>query len=448
MFLVVQLVKGHCGYLPDLKINNSKIVVAGANDTLTLGGLLDRNSAGGAQVNSQDYPADKAVISNSTINVTSGTLNLGHGADSKTSFTLTGNTITNTGTINAYGDVTVEAVDGLFGNKGTLNLSGSTLTVTGNKAIDLSKASGKITADAASKLVAENASVTVAKGYKAIAPSITPASVTASKEDGNFALKSGESITVSKGLTVTPKSDKATLKVGGALTLTGTGGAVNADVTLAQDTSGTPSLTVDNGTWTLPSLTITSGTASATSGAVLNINGKLDIANATTNGTLSVDAATVNLTAKDSDLSLKDAGVVKLKNTAKLNVKAEDVFKNNNGTIGLVDGGTFVKNAVSGDSSSVLNLNNGGSLSKDQLKSLISAIGFEGIISGVSLNAADRPADGSALSQDMAGTDAYKDVQVKVNADINKQYSVDSVVLDSVDAMNVAAGGTMILNGS
>ena len=438
--------KGTAVVSPDLKINNSKIVVAGANDTLTLGGLLDRNSAGGATVQAQDYPADKAVITGSTINVTSGTLNLGHGADSKTSFTLTGNTIDNKGVINAYGDVTVEAVDGLFGDKGTLNLSGSTLTVTGNKAIDLSKASGKMTADATSKLVAENASVTVAEGFKAIAPSITAASVTASKTDGSFTIKSGESITVRNALTVTPKDGKASLAVGGKLTLEGKSGSIGADVDVVVDQNQAGALAVKEGTWTLPSLKITSGTASVTNGAVLNINGKLDIENST-NGSLSVNAATVNLTDKKSDLSLKAKSAVKLTNTAKLNVKAEDVFKNNNGTIALVDGGTFVVNAVSGDSTSVLNLNNGGSLSKEQLKSLISAVGFEGIISGVSLNAADRPTDGTALSQDMAGTDAYKDVQVKVNADIGKQYSVDSVVLDGVDAMTVAQGGSMILNG-
>ena len=410
-----------------LNMNGGEINVSG---TMGIGGNYH-----------DDAPAATININKGKVTVaTDGTLKLNG------EVTFADSTVANSGTIEALNGskINVANTAGLYSTDGALKLTGATLNLTGT-ALDLSDAN--VSGNATSALTAENAAVTVKEGFKSKVASITAASVTASKEDGNFALKSGESITVSKGLTVTPKSDKATLKVGGALTLTGTGGAVNADVTLAQDTSGTPSLTVDNGTWTLPSLTITSGTASVTSGAVLSINGKLDIANATTNGTLSVDAATVNLTAKDSDLSLKGAGVVKLKNTAKLNVKAEDVFKNDNGTIALVDGGTFVQNAVSGDSSSVLNLNNGGSLSKEQLKSLITAVGFEGIISGVSLNASDRPADGSALSQDMAGTDAYKDVQVKVNANIDKQYSVDSVVLDSVDAMTVAAGGTMILNG-
>ena len=433
----------------DLKITNSKIVVAGANDVLTIGGLVDCNSVGGTSgLTADDYTADTATIANSTINV-SGTLNLGHEAgdlQTKTTFTLTGNTITNAGTINAYGDVTVEAVDGLFGENGTLNLKGSTLTVTGNKAIDLSAANAKMTADAGSELVAENASVTVAEGFRTIAPSITAASVTASKTDGSFTIKSGESVTVGKSFTVTPKEGAAKLNLVGKLELSGNGGAVNADVDVKTDNTVSGTLSVTNGTWTLPSLKITSGTTSVTNGAVLNINGKLDIENST-NGSLSVNAATVNLTDKKSDLSLKQASAVKLTNTAKLNVKAEDVFKNNNGTIALVDGGTFVQNAVSGDSTSVLNLTNGGTLSKKQLSDLVTAVGFKGIVSGVSLNAADRPADGTALSDDMAGTDAYKDVQVKVNADINKQYSVDSVVLDGVDAMTVANGGSMILNG-
>ncbi|MGN8852482.1 beta strand repeat-containing protein [Anaerobiospirillum succiniciproducens] len=157
--------KGAAVVSPDLKINNSKIVVAGANDTLTLGGLYDRNSAGGATVQDQDYTADKAVITGSTINVTSGTLNLGYGVDSKTSFTLTDNTIDNKGVINAYGDVTVDRVAGLYDANGTLNLSGSTLTVTGKESIDLSAANTKINADSGSKLVVENGSITIYKDF-------------------------------------------------------------------------------------------------------------------------------------------------------------------------------------------------------------------------------------------------------------------------------------------
>ena len=79
-------------------------------------------------------------------------------------FNLTGNTIDNKGVINAYGDVTVDTVAGLYGANGTLNLSGSTLTVTGKESIDLSAANTKIKADAKSELVVENGSVTICKG--------------------------------------------------------------------------------------------------------------------------------------------------------------------------------------------------------------------------------------------------------------------------------------------
>ena len=162
--------KGTAVVSPDLQITNSKIVIAAADDTLTLGGLADRNSVGGTPgLASGDYTADTATIKNSNISITGGTLNLGHEAgdlQTKTSFNLTGNTIDNKGVINAYGNVTVDTVAGLYGAKGTLNLSGSTLTVTGKESIDLSAANTKITADKDSELVVENGSVTLATDFE------------------------------------------------------------------------------------------------------------------------------------------------------------------------------------------------------------------------------------------------------------------------------------------
>ena len=162
--------KGTAVVSPDLQITNSKIVIAAANDTLTLGGLADRNSVGGTSgLASGDYTVDTATIKNSNISITSGTLNLGHEAgdlQTKTSFNLTGNTIDNKGVINAYGNVTVDTVAGLYGANGTLNLSGSTLTVTGKESIDLSDANTKIVADKDSELVVENGSVTLATGFE------------------------------------------------------------------------------------------------------------------------------------------------------------------------------------------------------------------------------------------------------------------------------------------
>ncbi|MDY2798163.1 MAG: autotransporter outer membrane beta-barrel domain-containing protein, partial [Anaerobiospirillum succiniciproducens] len=168
--------KGTAVVSPDLQITNSKIVVAGANDTLTLGGLADRNSVGGTTgLTSGDYTADTATIKNSNISITSGTLNLGHEANdlqTKTSFNLTGNTIQNKGVINAYGDVSVDKVAGLFDSgsgdtTGRLNLSGSTFVVTGaNESIDLSKANIKADAKSKSELVVENGSITIAKGFE------------------------------------------------------------------------------------------------------------------------------------------------------------------------------------------------------------------------------------------------------------------------------------------
>ena len=171
--------KGTAVVSQDLQITNSKIVIAAEDDTLTLGGLADRNSVGGTSgLQADDYTADTATIKNSNISITSGTLNLGHEAgdlQTKTSFNLTGNTIDNKGVINAYGNVTVDKVAGLFdsgdGATGKLNLSGSTFVVTGaNESIDLSKAN--IKADAKSELVVEKGSVTLATDFENKAPKV------------------------------------------------------------------------------------------------------------------------------------------------------------------------------------------------------------------------------------------------------------------------------------
>ena len=182
--------KGTAVVSPDLQITNSKIVVAAANDTLTLGGLADRDSVGSTTaIKAGDYTADTATIKNSTIS-NSGTLNLGHEANdlqTKTSFNLTGNTIDNKGVINAYGDVSVDKVAGLFdsgdGATGKLNLSGSTFVVTGaNESIDISKAN--IKADAKSELVVENGSITIANGFEDKAGNVNAGTIVVSGESG------------------------------------------------------------------------------------------------------------------------------------------------------------------------------------------------------------------------------------------------------------------------
>ena len=449
--------KGTAVVSPDLKINNSKIVVAGANDTLTLGGLLDRNSAGGATVQAQDYPADKAVITGSTINVTSGTLNLGHGADSKTSFTLTGNTIDNKGVINAYGDVTVEAVDGLFGDKGTLNLSGSTLTVTGNKAIDLSKASGKMTADATSKLVAENASVTVAEGFKAIAPSIIAASVTASKNDGSFTLKSGESVTVSKAFNVTPKDTTAKLSLGGKLTLDGKSGSIGADVDVVENQGQAGLLTVKDGTWSVQNLKITSGSTLVTGeNSVLTIGKKLETT--ATNGTMSIDK-NAKVDASEAILNL-GAATVAVKGGSTLVLDGNDVFKKTGDNFEAVTSGTdiqstFAKGAVTTDSTSILQLNYSGELAVADLEKIKKAIDsststLNGFIKIAGANITNKPTQDTGIDKVKDGFDGlYNDVAITVdNGTVNKSFTADQVKLTgSETTASVANDKTVMLTG-
>ena len=449
--------KGAALVSPDLKINNSKIVVAGANDALTLGGFGDRKSAGGASsLQASDYAAGTASIANSTITV-SGTLNLGHGEHSKTSFTLTGNTITNAGTINAYGDVTVEAVDGLFGENGTLNLKGSTLTVTGNKAIDLSKASVKMTADAGSELVAENASVTVAEGFRTIAPSITAASVTASKTDGSFTIKSGESITVSNALTVTPKDGKASLAVGGKLTLEGKSGSIGADVDVVADQNQAGALAVNKGTWSVQNLKITSGsTLVSGENSVLTIGKKLETT--ATNGTMSIDK-NAKVDASAADINLAKA-TIDVKNGSTLVLDGKDVFKKkSDGNFETVTSGTDVKStfaagSVKTDSTSILQLNYTGNLAVDDLDKIKTAInadyGLKGFIKIAGVNITGKPTQDTGIDKVKDGFDGlYNDVAITVdNGTVNKSFTADQVKLTGTETTaSVANEKTVMLTG-
>ena len=444
----------------DLKITNSKIVVAGANDVLTIGGLVDRNSVGGTSgLKADDYTADTATIANSTINV-SGTLNLGHEAgdlQTKTSFTLTGNTITNAGTINAYGDVTVEAVDGLFGDKGTLNLKGATLTVTGNKAIDLSAANAKMTADAKSKLVAENATVTVAEDFKAKAPSITAASVTASKTDGSFTLKSGESVTVSKAFTVTPKDTTAKLSLGGKLTLEGNSGSIVADVDVVENQGQAGALAVNKGTWSVQNLKITSGsTLVSGENSVLTIGKKLETT--ASNGTMSIDK-NAKVDASAADINLAKA-TIDVKNGSTLVLDGKDVFKKkSDGSFETVTSGTDIKStfaagSVKTDSTSILQLNSSGDLAVDDLDKIKQAInaddGLKGFIKIAGVNITDKPTQDTGIDKVKDGFDGlYNDVAITVgNGTVDKSFTADHVKLTGTETTaSVANDKTVMLTG-
>ena len=449
--------KGAALVSPDLKITNSKIVVAGEHDILTLGGFGDRKSAGGASgLSATDYAAGTASIANSNITV-SGTLNLGHGEHSKTSFTLTGNTITNAGNINAYGDVTVEAVDGLFGENGTLNLKGATLTVTGNKAIDLSAANAKMTADAKSKLVAENATVTVAEDFKAKAPSIIAASVTASKNDGSFTIKSGESITVSNALTVTPKDGKASLAVGGKLTLEGKSGSIGADVDVVADQNQAGALAVNKGTWSVQNLKITSGsTLVSGENSVLTIGKKLETT--ATNGTMSIDK-NAKVDASAADINLAKA-TIDVKNGSTLVLDGKDVFKKkSDGNFETVTSGTDVKStfaagSVKTDSTSILQLNYTGNLAVDDLDKIKTAInaddGLKGFIKIAGANITNKPTQDTGIDKVQDGFDGlYNDVAITVgNGTVNKSFTADQVKLTgSETTASVANEKTVMLTG-
>ena len=216
-----------------------------------------------------------AAQAETTVNVTGGKVNVAKGGTLtvKGQATFASGTVANAGTIEAVDGSTVNVgtVAGLYGdsNGGQLKLTGATLNFTGT-ALDLSDAN--VSGNATSALTAENAAVTVKEGFGSKVASITASSVTASNTTGAFAVKSGESITVSKGITVTPKDGKASLAVGGTLTLDGNGGSIGADVDVVADQNHAGALAVNKGTWSVQNLKITSGTTTVSGeGSTLNI---------------------------------------------------------------------------------------------------------------------------------------------------------------------------------
>ena len=419
----------------------------------------------------------------STISVTGGKVSVANGGtlglDGNASFA--DGTLTNAGTVNVVipqdGTRTLTVASKGFTEllKGKLTANGvassgtETLELVVDGDADL-VTSGFLTADGAintthaeftdvdaSSLTAKN--VTIGAASYSGATAIKADSLVAGKE-GAFAIKSGSTVDVAKGLTVTAKDAKADLTVNGTLNLDGIGSVIGANkVILASDSSSTPALNIKNGTWSVKDLTLTSGTATVTGeGTALDITGTLATKNA--NGILSIEKSAL-VDASEGVLTLEEA-TVKLTGGSTLVLDGNDVFKKNpDGSFAVVTAGgdiksTFAQGAVTTDSTSVLSLKFTGDLSVADLDSIKTAIdktsGLKGFIKFEGATITDKPKDDVAINAIKPGFDGiYNDVAVTVGTGgaVNQTFTAGQIKLTDTDTTAaVDAGKTVMLTGS
>ena len=306
-----------------------------------------------------------------------------------------------------------------------------------------------------SSLTAKNA--TISAGTYGATKTLTVDTLTAGK-DGAFAIKSGSTVEVAKGLTVTPNGETKDLTVNGILNLSGAGGNVAANITLASADSSSPELNVNKGVWNLQDLKLTSGAAVVDGeGTEVNIAGTLTTTQ--TNGTLAIkNNALVN--ASEGVLNLAEATVA-LTGGSTLVLDGNDVFKIAGGSASLTDGqgdnkSKYVQGAVTTDSTSVLQLKYTGQLSLANIESIKTAMdkssGLAGFIKFEGANITDKPTGDVAIGEIKPGVDGiYNDVTVTVGTGgaVNQTFTAGQIKLtDNSNTAAVANDKTVMLTGS
>ncbi|WP_027940512.1 beta strand repeat-containing protein [Anaerobiospirillum succiniciproducens] len=310
--------------------------------------------------------------------------------------------------------------------------------------------------DVDTSLTAKNVTIDAASYSGATA--IKADSLVAGKA-GAFAIKSGSTVEVAKGLTVTPNGQTKDLTVNGILNLSGAGGNVAANITLASADSSSPELNVNKGVWHLQDLKLTSGAAVVDGeGTEVNIAGTLTTTQ--TDGTLAIkNNALVN--ASEGVLNLAEATVA-LTGGSTLVLDGNDVFKIAGGSASLTDGqgdnkSKYVQGAVTTDSTSVLQLKYTGQLSLANIESIKTAMdkssGLAGFIKFEGATITDKPKDDVAIDAIKPGVDGiYNDVAVTVgkNGEVNQNFTAGQIKLtDASDSKAaVADGNTVMLTGS
>ena len=393
----------------------------------------------------------------------SGTLTLAK-ADSTPTLDLSKASVTNAGTIDlgaikdgttAKLTMTTAQYDAVFAGKvtGSGNAAGTKLQLdvdgTGELNLDtvVAKASGAIDANKLSLtgtnggiiFNAKNADVKfTGAGIKDANAVFTFGSLTAG-ESGALEV-SGSTVNINKGLTITGATDsnKGSLKVlgGGTFGLLGAGtSTLNANVQVGQTatTASSGTLSIAKGAWTVGSLDVQSGSVAVTENGSLAITGDLTT---TANGTITATNGTVDASRVGN--SKIAASSVNLQG-GKLIIDKSDMFSaltSSNVTWAAGDS-TFAANSLSGDGSSVLQIENIGEVNADSLAKLKQSLtNFKGLLQVGEL---------SGIESETA-VKKWSDTGVKDKAAINGLMTKATIEADTIDA--TASVGNIKLTAS
>ena len=321
------------------------------------------------------------------------------------------------------GDATIiGATDGIVNAKFKKQGTNGTLTIQGNNAEY--KGNDVITGQDGVNLSFKN--FTVGKG-----------------DTDNVTLKSG-TITVSESLK-TPDGKGLILDSGNSLILNGTSGSIAAKSLTVGSAQAKANLNVDKGTWTLPVLNITSGAATVEQDAQLKVNGALT---AKTEGALFVKGGLVSTEGADGKLVLKSAApkTVQMSNGATLIVDADEVL---NGKTIHAD---FAQNSISGDGSSIIEIKGGEKLSRKEFETFYTATGFKGIFK-MDVDTGVTAGKGEIELKDIVvglQTNDFveKTLVLSKNESVSGGYSLGDIKIKAAKAVEVKAGGSLILNSA
>ncbi len=262
-------------------------------------------------------------------------------------------------------------------------------------------------------------------------------------------IKGGLTVKVGKTLTIDGGDANGALKLSsGTLTLhskEAEGKVVAKTINLAATgAANTAKLDVTKGNWSVTDLTLTKGQATIDSGAGIVVGGTLAV---TANGTLDVKSGSFISAVGNGSINFKDAAEnsIKLSNSSKIELDSDDILK---GT--TIKENTLAKNAISGDGSTFININNETALTAEQFKNFKDAVGtsFKGVFN-MKVDVGDVPAE--LTTENIIGqisTNKYdeKTLNVASGTPISETYSVGNVKVKADENLTLGAGGGLVLN--
>ena len=235
----------------------------------------------------------------------------------------------------------------------------------------------------------------------------------------------------------------------------GTSGSITAKEVIVNGTAATTESLNIKGAWnTAANITVTQGVVSLNN-ATLNLTGKLAAVDSS-KGTVVADNSTIN-TVGNGEFALS-GNTLKLQNNARLELDKLDLLKDQSGKL-VLDDSKFKQNSVSGGGNTTIALMDGNkkvSMKVEDFEALKTAFGtnftglFEVELSDI-LEGDSKPVEGMSLDNVVsnASIDAYNNIGVTVDNGANAvdvSASVGNVHVKTEHDLTLDAGGALTLN--